>query len=182
MTAYSFTGPTDLTDEQAAQVAATVRLLPDVTSVYTGGARGVDTVACLAALDAFPNARHHLVVPAAPFNWGELKRVVNDPDRPLLAVIPLIDDRALTDSQAYMERNDFLAEACEVLVAFPETPEELRRSGTWATVRRARIRVTDEDDGEVIAEEYGELEDYPEVAFVRDVLAYAVQALQEEDA
>lgn len=37
----------------------------------------------------------------------------------------------------YLERNQHIVEACEVLIAVPHTSEMLR-SGTWATVRRAR--------------------------------------------
>ena len=38
----------------------------------------------------------------------------------------------------YMARNDETIRRSDVLIAFPETPHEETRSGTWATVRRAR--------------------------------------------
>lgn len=37
----------------------------------------------------------------------------------------------------YLERNKCIVDACDVLVACPKEPEELR-SGTWSTVRYAR--------------------------------------------
>jgi hypothetical protein len=38
----------------------------------------------------------------------------------------------------YMKRNDVLVAHADVLLAFPKTPQEELRSGTWATIRRAR--------------------------------------------
>ncbi len=35
-------------------------------------------------------------------------------------------------------QNDRLIDHCDLLIAFPHTTKETRRSGTWATVRRAR--------------------------------------------
>ena len=40
----------------------------------------------------------------------------------------------------YMDRNDDIAAACYALVATPDEPHEVRRSGTWSTVRRASKR------------------------------------------
>lgn len=38
----------------------------------------------------------------------------------------------------YMERNEDIVATCEVIVACPKTHAIVQRSGTWATVRRAR--------------------------------------------
>lgn len=38
----------------------------------------------------------------------------------------------------YLERNRDIVDECSVLIAAPETEKEVRRSGTWATVRYAR--------------------------------------------
>jgi predicted Rossmann fold nucleotide-binding protein DprA/Smf involved in DNA uptake len=43
----------------------------------------------------------------------------------------------LRSPRPYLERNRVIVDACEVLVACPKGPEELR-SGTWSTVRYAR--------------------------------------------
>lgn len=45
---------------------------------------------------------------------------------------------ATSRPDAMMERNDAIVAAADVLVAAPETDREVQRSGTWATVRRAR--------------------------------------------
>lgn len=43
-------------------------------------------------------------------------------------------------AKPYLERNDDIAEASDVLIACPKAKEEQLRSGTWSTVRRARKR------------------------------------------
>lgn len=52
--------------------------------------------------------------------------------------------RAYTDAQTIAEptnpmaRNRAIASTCDVLIACPPTKEELKRSGTWATIRYGR--------------------------------------------
>lgn len=46
------------------------------------------------------------------------------------------------DPLPYRERNTAIVEACDMLVAFPHSMVELRRSGTWMTVRIARASKT----------------------------------------
>jgi hypothetical protein len=51
--------------------------------------------------------------------------------------------KSLTDKQqdpfAYMTRNEHIVAACDALIAAPYSAErDIPRSGTWATVRRAR--------------------------------------------
>lgn len=59
------------------------------------------------------------------------------------------------DPMPYLDRNRRIVDACEVLVACPKGPEEMR-SGTWATVRYARKQgkqiVIIWPDGEVTTE------------------------------
>lgn len=38
----------------------------------------------------------------------------------------------------YLARNALIVQACAILLAAPQTREEVQRSGTWATVRHAR--------------------------------------------
>lgn len=38
----------------------------------------------------------------------------------------------------YLERNQHIVDACHLLIATPKEKQEELRSGTWATVRRAR--------------------------------------------
>jgi hypothetical protein len=37
-----------------------------------------------------------------------------------------------------LERNTEIVKACDVLIATPKEQDEVLRSGTWATIRRAR--------------------------------------------
>lgn len=39
---------------------------------------------------------------------------------------------------SYMQRNDRIVELSDILIAFPKAETEELRSGTWATIRRAR--------------------------------------------
>ena len=38
----------------------------------------------------------------------------------------------------YLKRNTKIVKACDMLIATPKEQEEVLRSGTWATIRRAR--------------------------------------------
>ena len=38
----------------------------------------------------------------------------------------------------YLKRNTEIVKACDMLIATPKEQEEVLRSGTWATIRRAR--------------------------------------------
>lgn len=131
MTRYAVTGPVDITEGQAKTVQHVIQMLPlkPGDSLASGGAYGVDTVAARAALDRGFELR--LVVPAASFNEALLKLRSDSPIR--LDQAPPGADR----SESYMRRNEQLVAGADVLLAFPLTPIERLRSGTWATIRRA---------------------------------------------
>ena len=40
----------------------------------------------------------------------------------------------------YLSRNRSIVDSCDMLIAFPYSTEELTRSGTWYTVRYARLK------------------------------------------
>lgn len=42
------------------------------------------------------------------------------------------------EAKEYLDRNQDIVDACHVLMACPGEKEEQQRSGTWATVRRAK--------------------------------------------
>lgn len=46
-------------------------------------------------------------------------------------------DRVLK-TKPYIERNQDIVDRCDILLAAPNTDEEVLRSGTWATIRYAR--------------------------------------------
>lgn len=105
--------------------AVLVRIRAD--RYVTGGADGVDTTVHFAAAQLWPDAKHLVLAPRAP--WSE--RVASGAQ---IEFAP--EGRSVSD--AYMRRNDQLVAASPLLVAFPRSGVEKLRSGTWATIRRAR--------------------------------------------
>lgn len=122
-----FTGTSRaLTVEECAYVRAVVAGI-DADRYVTGGALGVDTVVHLVAAGLRPSAEHLVLVPDAP--WSE-----DTAERATVERVP----GGKTAGESYMLRNDAIVAAADLLVAFPETAAGSLRSGTWATVRRAR--------------------------------------------
>lgn len=119
----SFSGITNLDPSDEGFVRDVVAET-DAARYVTGGAWGVDTVCALAALELHPEADHLVIFPYGHEWNGDLLE------------IPGLRFRECFGG--YMIRNDALVAASPVLVAFPKTPHEIQRSGTWSTVRRAR--------------------------------------------
>lgn len=123
---YVVTGPHEnVTTGQLWYVRSIVGGLKDVDEFTSGGAWKVDTAASVAAWLAHTRAHHRVVLPEglpydpawdAPMSGVEIVRVPG----------------------GYMARNDALVTYGDVLLAFPPTASEVLRSGTWATIRRAR--------------------------------------------
>jgi hypothetical protein len=140
MTVLGFSGESrELSQAERAYVIRTVLervkyLKPE--AVVTGGAAGVDTLVAM-AIDEWVPSIHQMVcyptrIDCRPVRWNAaLKQDL--PHATFHAAQP-----GHTDSDAYMNRNDDLVYACERLIAFPATRAVRIRSGTWATVRRAR--------------------------------------------
>lgn len=119
----------DPPDEEYAKylVYKTLIGLAGVDEFTTGGAYGIDTIAAETAVQMFPDIVHRLCIPAAPFN-----RSLSGPYTIQYGPV------GKTQSEAYMARNDLIVFYTDVLLAWPMTKTEELRSGTWATVRRAR--------------------------------------------
>jgi hypothetical protein len=108
---------------------------PTPSEVRTGGAFGVDSAAAVLAKARWPLARHVLVAPAAPYNTALRGDVEFD--------LVLRASAGATVAASYLNRNDFLLGTdalADLLLAFPRLAVEQWRSGTWATIRRARKR------------------------------------------
>lgn len=136
MTRYAVTGVSrELVPEEKLAIMAAVMSLPDVTEFTTGCAYGVDTAAHQAVVQCHPSALKRLVVPAAPHNAQYVGTAACES-------IPWVVEHApegSTSARSYMLRNDVLVSHADVMLAFPDTEQELwRGSGTWATIRRAR--------------------------------------------
>lgn len=100
----------------------------DVVEYTSGGAVGVDTLAAYAAIQLYPTAKHTIYVPKG--EWYNEEFVQDFIDGNYGEVIEI--------EGGYMKRNDALVGACDALMAFPKTNKEEKRSGTWATIRRAQ--------------------------------------------
>lgn len=100
----------------------------DVEGIATGGAFGVDTLAIKLAKQIHPHAERPLYYPVER-RWNEeTKKYATE-------LIPVMG--------SYLDRDDRLAAypkltTCGRMAAFPKNNNEIVRSGTWATVRRAR--------------------------------------------
>lgn len=136
MTRYSFTGVSrTLTALEVSLINDVIGKLTDATEFTSGCAHGVDSAAFHVAVLAHPMARHRLVIPAARCNEAALLESVQTHDR---VVILEYAQMGATNGESYMLRNDRLVAHADILLAFPETNAQQLRSGTWATIRRAR--------------------------------------------
>jgi hypothetical protein len=115
----------------------------------SGGAPGIDTMAAVEAKRQFPKAQHVVVKPYGykindvHFAWCRQQR---------FDVIELERSQGRRQGQGgshpNIVRNQFMIDMAvaladeygtePVLVAFPGSPKEVLRSGTWSTIRRAR--------------------------------------------
>lgn len=101
--------------------------------LVSGMAFGVDTEALLAVWGLLPFENMVCVVPGTcNHNRGLFARAAEAGAQ--LIVTPNLH----TVGETYLHRDDVVVENLDVLMAFPKTPSEILRSGTWATVRRAR--------------------------------------------
>lgn len=116
-----------------------------VQEFTTGAAYGVDTAAFYIGKELFPDALHRVCVPKGKRH----NRIVVADAEPSCAVelVPGGGYRSRDDRIAYavelvpgghLKRDDRIVYHSDVLVAFPKTRNEVMRSGTWATIRRAR--------------------------------------------
>lgn len=106
-------------------------------ALVTGCQVGVDTtfVDYYIEVGRQPDVKVKLIVPSAPHNQEFVARMRARGPR-LTDVIWAPNGR--NNANAYMKRNDVVAEEGDLLAAFPLEPQEVLRSGTWATIRRFR--------------------------------------------
>lgn len=134
---YAFTGPSAGHAGEVDVIVQTVADLPKVTEVITGGAAFVDTIVAVAAAELYPDARHRLVLPQAPYNEDVVLSVTTALGRdPIIEIVPGKGDRAA----CYRARNErmvsYLGDGGR-LVAFVRSPS-FYRSGEWMTVNIAK--------------------------------------------
>jgi hypothetical protein len=130
MNSIAFTGTSRLQNPAKAhaliyETILALALTARVDEFHSGGAYGADTKAAIIAHALYPEAAHILHVPYGCY-WNER----------LTDLVKFDEVRYITDG--YMKRNDSLVASASRLIAFPKTADEELRSGTWATIRRAR--------------------------------------------
>lgn len=117
-------------------IEETIRKLKrfDPTRFVSGAAYGVDSIAALGAITQFKWCQHGLFVPTGKHN----EKVVEHFER-LVEIAPhQFAVSYMPDGTDFLDRDDAMVEEGDILVAFPFSRKEQMRSGTWATVRRAR--------------------------------------------
>lgn len=118
-----FTGTQDgMTDEQHKALCRRVEAL-DVTEFHHGCCVGSDAEAFDVVLEYAPNAK---VVAHPPANRSKVSE----------NTVAFSDE--VREAKPYLVRDQDIVDESDVLVATPKTADEVRRSGTWATVRMAR--------------------------------------------
>lgn len=135
MTIWAFTGPeSDKVYDHTVFISEKIRSLR-MTECITGCSCGLDTLVALCATmrHDWKKIHHTLVVPDFRHNESfflEFKGWQTEyPENFEIVQMP--------SGTGPLNRNDEMVKRCEGLCVFPLQPEYLR-SGTWATVRRAR--------------------------------------------
>lgn len=101
-----------------------------VTEFRTGAAKGIDTSAYFCAVAAFRDAiTHRVFVPRGCRYNQDLVLFAKQEHHDVVGI-----------DGGYLKRDDALVEGADLLLAFPDSDKEVLRSGTWATIRRARKR------------------------------------------
>jgi predicted Rossmann fold nucleotide-binding protein DprA/Smf involved in DNA uptake len=122
-----FTGTRQgVTRIQAAKLFSVLRNLSDEEfTILHGGAKGADTVCDgYAYTQTFGNIEVYPCTNERYLYW------VEKGDGKI---------RAVHSVRKPLDRNRIIAHRCDTLIATPETIEEQVRSGTWSTIRYARI-------------------------------------------
>jgi hypothetical protein len=148
---FAITGPSHITVLQTRFVADRVRFVLDdsepAASEFTSGvALGVDTVGLEAAAKAkvpllrltIPRISENGAVRALPCNSDLIRKAWEATQGGDLRWRLAPAKAGATVSEGYLLRDDSTISHAQVLLAFPRSTKEEQRSGTWATVRRAR--------------------------------------------
>lgn len=140
MTAISFTASRTILPDQYRifdAVLGLVAVRSGLDPVYvTGACVGGDQYISYTLLELDPGARQKIIVPA------DTSRVNDDWLREMTG-LPDVNITRMPGWSNYKDRNLRLLEESEKLVAFPlyaESDARSQRSGTWQTVRMARLR------------------------------------------
>lgn len=135
----TFTGPHTAVPERAYDLITEVVSGDDADLFVTGGAHYVDSMAAQFALGLHPDKKHKLVVPNGKHN------------EPLVYYFCILQSEGLPvevelmpPGTTHIHRDERMIEIAlggdvgSHLNAFPMTPKEQIRSGTWTTIRHAR--------------------------------------------
>ena len=127
---YGFTGTESADDRDRDLLEAIVSFLPQHARAIVGCCIGVDALAARATINH--GMMVHAVVPAPK------KKVDPEWQRYCDTFEECPVHPGWTDSEEYMFRNQRLVDLSQVMIAVPKESYMVQRSGTWATVRRAK--------------------------------------------
>lgn len=136
---YGFAAARDLRTFPVGFVEDQLDRLPYSATYVTGGAVGGDALIGLWLFRHRPLAEHKVVVPAnqAQVDWWWQEPEVT------LAGVSVVEVIGMPRGSTYKDRNAEIVGYATHLWAFPAYPEDhprSSRSGTWQTVRLARMR------------------------------------------
>jgi hypothetical protein len=129
----SLTGPTRLTEAEAAELVPVLAALGPRAEFTTGAAPGFDTFAADTLRNLYPKAIHRVVVPAAPYDEDGVLRAARE--GALTVWLPKREPGH--HAEAYRHRNVVLVSHGDALLAVVRRPT-FYRSGEWMTVNIAR--------------------------------------------
>lgn len=119
---------------------------------FSGAATGVDVWAAECAIRSFGDSKHVIYIPCWAAKPNAPPRRCQHDRQGINRLARLAAELGVhmkwewcspgygSEAAGLLRRDDILAAVCTHLVAFPPHNQEVRRSGTWATVRRARER------------------------------------------
>lgn len=123
-----FTGTRKGMSERQMKSLGAILMASHYTRLHHGGCRGADEEAHkLFTMSKYHHGgRPHITVHPGP-NGAHIKTPTSTDNE-----LPIVEFR---ERKQYLERNDDIVAACDILVA---APENIQRdfSGTWATIRR----------------------------------------------
>lgn len=152
MSAISFTGKSGkLSKDEKKIVAEHIGAIKGTPRIFRNGcATGVDIYAAECAVRSFPDSKHLFMIPT----WAPSASAPPQPCKRDRDGMSRLNKLAVelgvwckwewcspgvgSEAKGLLRRDDILAVNCSHLLAFPRTDREEKRSGTWATIRRAR--------------------------------------------
>lgn len=134
MITAGFTGSRDITDDEALKIQEELRKI-NASAYVTGACIGVDQLIAEFVHVAWPNRKNVIIVPAnrSRVNMKFVDYMSRQENTEIIYMPP---------GTSYAHRNQAIVDRSDVLVGFPayrESHVASQRSGTWQTIRKAKL-------------------------------------------